>query len=62
MNIKKNNMTNKETAIGILESVAHWMEKSNFDYDIKDLDEVLNEAKEYYKKYLKNKLNTNNNG
>ena len=55
-------MTNKETAIGILESVAHWMEKSNFDYDIKDLDEVLNEAKEYYKKYLKNKLNTNNNG
>jgi len=48
-------MTNKEIAIGILESVAHWMKKSTFDYDIKDLNKVLNEAKENYKKYLKNK-------
>ena len=48
-------MTDKEIAIGILESVAHWMKKSKFDYDPKDLNKVLNEAKESYNKYLKNK-------
>jgi len=48
-------MTNKETAIQTLESVAHWMKTSTFDYDPIDLDIVLNEIKENYSKYLKNK-------
>ena len=48
-------MTEKETAIGILESVAHWMKISKFDYDPKDLNKVLNEVKESYNEYLKNK-------
>jgi hypothetical protein len=48
-------MTDKEKAIGILEAVAHWMKTSVFDYDLKDLDELLDEVYVHYKKHLKTK-------
>jgi uncharacterized protein YpuA (DUF1002 family) len=52
-------MTHKETAIETLESVAHWMKTSSFDYDLINLEETLNEVKEDYKKYLKEKHGKN---
>lgn len=48
-------MTHKETAIQSLESIAHWMRISSFDYEIQDLDKVLDEVKQDYKKYLDDK-------
>jgi len=45
-------MTNKETAIQTLESIVHWMKTSSFDYEMIDLQRVLNEVKQDYKKYL----------
>jgi hypothetical protein len=45
----------KNSAIESLESIAHWMKTSTFDYAPQDLDRVLNEIKEDYKKYLSNK-------
>lgn len=50
-----NSMTHKETAIQSLESIAHWMRISSFDYEIQDLDKVLDEVKQDYKKYLDDK-------
>lgn len=50
--LKINNMTNKETAIQILESIVHWMKTSSFDYEMIDLQRALNEVKQDYKKYL----------
>ncbi len=50
--LKINNMTNKETAIQTLESIVHWMKTSSFDYEMIDLQRVLNEVKQDYKKYL----------
>jgi len=50
--LKINNMTHKERAIETLDSVAHWMKSSVFDYDLIDLEETLNEVKQNYKKYL----------
>lgn len=48
-------MTDKEKAIETLESVAHWMKTSSFDYDEKGLKILLNDAFMDYRKYLKNK-------
>lgn len=48
-------MTHKETAIQSLESIANWMRISSFDYEIQDLDKVLDEVKQDYKKYLDDK-------
>ena len=48
-------MTHKETAIQSLEAIAHWMRISSFDYEIQDLDVVLNEVKQDYKRYLDEK-------
>jgi hypothetical protein len=48
-------MTHKETAIQSLEAIAHWMRSSSFDYEIQDLDRVLNEVKQDYKRYLDEK-------
>ena len=48
-------MTDKENAIGGLESIAHWMKTSTFDYDEKSLKILLNNVFLDYKKYLKNK-------
>ena len=45
-------MTNKEIAIEGLESIAHWMKRSSFDYEMIDLERALNEVKQDYKKYL----------
>jgi hypothetical protein len=50
--LKINNMTHKEIAIESLESIAHWMKKSSFDYEMIDLERALNKVKEDYKKYL----------
>ena len=43
-------MTHKEKAIETLDSVAHWMKTSVFDYDLTNLEETLDEVKEDYKK------------
>jgi hypothetical protein len=48
-------MTHKETAIETLESIAHWMKTSSFDYDLKDLTRAFNEVTQDYKKYLDEK-------
>ena len=48
-------MTHKEKAIETLESVAHWMKTSTFDYDEKGLKILLNDAFIDYKRYLKYK-------
>jgi len=48
-------MTHKETAIETLESITHWMKTSSFDYDLKDLNRVLNKVTQDYKKYLDEK-------
>ena len=48
-------MTHKETAIQSSEAIAHWMRISSFDYEIQDLDRVLNEVKQDYKRYLDEK-------
>ena len=48
-------MKHKENAIKTLESVAHWMKTSSFDYDEKGLKILLNDVFLDYKKYLKNK-------
>ena len=45
-------MTHKEIAIESLESIAHWMKESSFDYKMIDLERALNEVKQNYKKYL----------
>ena len=45
-------MTNKEIAIKSLESIAHWMKKSSFNYEMIDLERAFNEVKQDYKKYL----------
>ena len=39
-------------AIETLESIAHWMKKSSFNYKMIDLERALNEVKQDYKKYL----------
>lgn len=52
-------MTYKEKAIETLDAVARWMKSSVFDYDLTDLEETLNEVKEDYKKYLKEKHGKN---
>jgi len=52
-------MTHKEKAIETLDSVARWMKSSVFDYDLTDLEETLDEVKEDYKKYLKEKYGKN---
>lgn len=48
-------MKNKEQAIESLESIAHWMKVSTFDYDPQDLSMILDKVKEDYDIYLKNK-------
>ena len=48
-------MTSKERAIESLESVAHWMRKSSFDYELAHLAMLLNKVKEDYQKYLEEK-------
>ena len=48
---------NKEKAIESLESIAHWMKKSSFDYSMMDLERALNEVKQDYKMYLDDKKN-----
>jgi len=53
-------MNNKETAIEILEALAHWMRTSTFDYDEEGLEYVLEDAKKHYKKYLDEKINIPN--
>jgi hypothetical protein len=52
-------MTHKEKAIETLNSVARWMKRSVFDYDLTNLEETLDEVKEDYKKYLKEKHGKN---
>ena len=47
-------MNNKEKAIGLLESVAHWMGKSDFDYQVEDLKDIFDEVLDEYKQYLSN--------
>jgi len=42
----------KKKSKGILLALAKWMEESKFDYDIKDLEKALDEAKVHYKNYL----------
>ena len=48
-------MTDKEKAIGALESVVIWMKTSGFDYNIKDLKRVFEEVENDYSLYLQNK-------
>ena len=55
--LKINNMTHKEIAIESLESIAHWMKKSSFDYEMIDLERALKEVKQDYKMYLDDKKN-----
>ena len=50
-------MTHKEIAIESLESIAHWMKKSSFDYEMIDLERALKEVKQDYKMYLDDKKN-----
>ena len=47
--------SSKEQAIESLESIAHWMKVSAFDYDPQDLSMILDKVKENYNIYLKNK-------
>ena len=42
----------KKKSKAILLALAKWMEESDFDYEIQDLEKALNEAKIYYKNYL----------
>jgi len=55
--LKINNMTHKETAIQTLESIAHWMKTSSFDYDLKDLKREFILVLKDYKMYLDDKKN-----
>jgi hypothetical protein len=48
-------MTHKEKAIEGLESIAHWMKTSSFDYDERGLKILLTDVFMDYKSYLKNK-------
>ena len=50
-------MSDKDTAIEMLEAIAHWMRVSSFDYDEEGLEYVLNDVKKHYKKYLNEKIN-----
>ena len=50
-------MSDKETAIEMLEAIAHWMRISKFDYDEESLEYILNDVKRHYKKYLDEKIN-----
>ena len=50
----------KNSAIESLESIAHWMKTSTFDYDERDLKILLNDVFMDYKKYLSNKKYDNN--
>ena len=45
----------KEKAIETLESTAHWMKTSSFDYDDKSLKILLNCVFRDYTRYLKEK-------
>ena len=42
----------KKKSKAILLALAKWMEESEFDYEIQDLEKALNEVKIYYKNYL----------
>ena len=42
----------KKKSKAILLALANWMEESDFDYEIQDLEKDLNEDKIYYKNYL----------
>lgn len=53
--LKINNMTHKEIAIETLESIAHWMKTSSFDYDLKDLKREFILVLKDYKMYLDDK-------
>ena len=53
--LKINNMTHKETAIETLESIAHWMKTSSFDYDLNDLNLEFAMILQDYKMYLDEK-------
>ena len=59
--LKINNMTNKDypkekdEAIQSLESIAHWMKTSVFDYDEDSLKILLNDVFMDYKRYLTKK-------
>ena len=55
--LKINNMTHKEIAIETLESIAHWMKTSSFDYDLKDLNKEFALVLQDYKMYLDDKKN-----
>lgn len=50
-------MTDKERAIGALESVVVWMKTSGFDYNINDLKRVFGEVESDYSLYLQGKKN-----
>ena len=50
-------MTHKEIAIETLESIAHWMKTSSFDYDLKDLKREFILVLKDYKMYLDDKKN-----
>lgn len=47
-------MNNKETAIELLEAVAHWMKTSEFEYTMRDLTDILDEVADEYNQHLKN--------
>lgn len=49
----------KQQAYKLLKSLAFWMETDKNDYDIKDLDKVLEEVKTHYKNYLFSKEDDN---
>ena len=50
-------MSDKETAIEMLEAIVYWMRFSSFDYDEEGLEYVLDDVKKHYKKYLNEKIN-----
>ena len=50
-------MTHKEIAIETLESIAHWMKTSSFDYVLKDLKREFILVLKDYKMYLDDKKN-----
>lgn len=42
----------KALAIKHLTNIAYFMEKSDSDYDLRDLERVLKQAKQHYANYL----------
>ena len=47
----------KRKAADLLETLSHWIKHSKFDYNVQDLETLLDEVKDRYTDYIELKKN-----